>query len=80
MVTNRELIKFHGLVGEYIKEKRESKNMSQATLANKCGINQSQLSRMEAGERCPSLYLMLKVCIALKICIGKLLKLTTKLG
>ncbi len=38
-------------VGEYIRNKRQEKGMSQRQLSAVCGISNSEISRIEAGER-----------------------------
>lgn len=38
-------------VGERIREARRRQGLSQVALANKLGIDQSEISRIESGER-----------------------------
>jgi len=71
----KELIKFHGRIGERIKKVRESRQCSQKQLSERSGLSQSQLSRIEAGERAASLYSLNKIANALHISPGYLMKL-----
>tara|TARA_B100001778_G_C18052297_1_gene390360 strand:+ start:180 stop:467 length:288 start_codon:yes stop_codon:yes gene_type:complete len=54
-----------------IQEKRNKQNLSQAELANKAGITQQQLSRLETGSN-------YNVSTLLKVCHALGLKLTLK--
>ena len=50
-----------------LKEIRENKNMTQATLANLCGVTQASISQIESMERTPSVKLIEKIAQALNI-------------
>jgi transcriptional regulator with XRE-family HTH domain len=41
---------FMKAVGQKIREVRQAKNLSQEELANECGIDYSQINRMELGK------------------------------
>ena len=69
-----ELVKFHGRIGEKIKSVREARLCSQKTLSQRSGLSQSQLSRIEAGERAASLYSLNKIADALRVTPGYLMK------
>lgn len=47
---------FNKLFGEFIKQKRISKNWSQSELADKLNNNFQNISRLERGEISPTLY------------------------
>jgi len=64
---NKELIKFHGNVGKRIRKAREMRLYSQAKLSRRSGLSQSQISRIEAGERAASLYSITKIASALQV-------------
>ena len=49
------------LIGQTIKEKRKRKNMTQFMLAEKVGMHEKQISRIEAGVCIPSLMSFLKI-------------------
>lgn len=49
-------------IGEQIKKAREEKGLSQRQLAKIAGTNSSGLSKIEAGEREPSLKILKKIC------------------
>lgn len=68
--------KFHGAVGDRIRTIRESKECSQKTLSRRSGLSQSQLSRIEAGERAASLISLTKIARALRITPGYLMKIS----
>ena len=48
--------------GKYLKEKREEKKMFQQEVADKVGIVQSYVSRIEKGERNIDFALGIKIC------------------
>ena len=72
--NGKELIIFHGRIGERIKKVRESRDCSQKQLSKRSGLSQSQLSRIEAGERAASLYSLSKIAGALRVSPGYLMK------
>jgi DNA-binding XRE family transcriptional regulator len=43
------------IVGANVREVRQSRGWSQATLGQKAGLRQGYISAIERGERCPSL-------------------------
>lgn len=59
-------------IGKQVKEYREKKGFTQIQLAEKSGLQQSQISRLEAGEHSPSFKTLEKVAKALDIHIGNL--------
>ena len=69
-----ELVKFHGRVGEKIRKVREARLCSQKLLSQRSGLSQSQLSRIEAGERAASLFSLNKIADALRVSPGYLMK------
>lgn len=38
-------------IGEFIKEKRKERHLSQRELASKCDISNAEISRIESGDR-----------------------------
>ena len=63
------------MIGIKIKNARENKNMSIYELANKSGVSDSYLSRLEKGQRkAPSLSTVIKIVTALEISIEDLIK------
>lgn len=64
----------HVQFGKFIRDARELKGLYQAELAEKVGIVQSYLSRLERGERDIDLALALKLCDALNIDIQDFIK------
>ena len=71
---NDELMKFHGNVGERIRKTRKARLYSQAKLSRRSGLSQSQLSRIETGERHASLYSITKIADALQVSPDYLIK------
>jgi transcriptional regulator with XRE-family HTH domain len=59
--------KFQEALGERIKRIRLEKNMSQTLLAEHCGIEKANLSRIESGQANPTVLTLLKISIALKV-------------
>jgi transcriptional regulator with XRE-family HTH domain len=59
-------------LGGTIKKKRTEKGLTQAQLAEKSGLQQSHISRLEAGRYSPSWKTLGKIAEALGIEIGDL--------
>ena len=53
------------ILGEKIKEQRKRKCISQAELAEKTGLHEKQIYRIEAGKNSPSFHTVLKIIHAL---------------
>lgn len=47
--------------GNFIREKRQSKGLSQMELASSIGLTQSHFSRLESGERSADLAMMINL-------------------
>ena len=56
------------------KEKRLEKGLSHQTLADMAGLNRSTISRVESGERTPTITVCLKIAQALDIKLYSLLQ------
>ncbi len=54
-------------IGQRIHDLRESKNLSQKEVIEKCGLHKGSYSKIESGSRCPSLRTLLKIAIALEV-------------
>lgn len=59
-------------IGNKVKEYRENKNLTQSELAEKSGLRQPQISRLEAGVHSPSFKTLQKLANALDIAVGDL--------
>ena len=57
----------------YIREWRESKNLTQEQLAGRLGVTRAALSRWEGGQRRPDLDTLQVICEALRISLEQLL-------
>lgn len=57
-----------------LKEARLAKGISHQTLADMAGVNRSTVSRIESGERVPTITVCLKVAEALELKLHSLLK------
>ena len=60
--------------GLVLKKARERRKLTQAALANKVGVHQVTIARLETGERRPSMDLLQRLAKALKVRVGDLLK------
>ena len=60
--------------GERLKELREKKGFNQLQFSEKCGIENSHLSRLESGKREPGLYMLELIAKGLGITVAELLK------
>jgi transcriptional regulator with XRE-family HTH domain len=59
--------------GKQLREVRESKNLSQESLANKAEISISQVSRLERGLLNPTLSTIIQLSSALNVPVDELL-------
>jgi ribosome-binding protein aMBF1 (putative translation factor) len=66
------LQKWMTYIGKRIKEERETAKLSQVELAEKSGLPQSHISRLENGQHSPTRLTLEKIAKALKIDVGKL--------
>ena len=66
--------KFQEALGGRIKKIRLDKNMSQTLLANECGIEKANLSRIESGQANPTVLTLLKISAALQVPIVEFFK------
>ena len=66
--------KFQEALGERIKKIRLDKNMSQTLLANQCGIEKANLSRIESGQANPTVLTLLKISDALQVPVVEFFK------
>jgi len=58
--------------GDRVRARRDALALSQEGLALKAGINRTYIASLEAGQRNPSLDLMSRLAIALRIDLGEL--------
>lgn len=59
-------------MGQKIKSKRQEQGFCQSELAERVGVNQSQISHIEKGTRNPSVDLLLKIARVLNCDINDL--------
>ena len=59
--------------GEFIKERRKAKNLTQADLAEKIYVSEKTISKWECGNGFPDTSLILPLCQALDINANELL-------
>ncbi|UOF90834.1 helix-turn-helix domain-containing protein [Fodinisporobacter ferrooxydans] len=62
------------MYGKNIKRIRESRNMTQTELAERVGVTQEHISRLENEDRNPSFPLLEKIADSLKVPITDLLQ------
>ena len=58
--------------GDRVRTRRQDLNLSQEALGSKAGINRTYIASLEAGQRNPSLDLMARLAIALRVDLGDL--------
>jgi transcriptional regulator with XRE-family HTH domain len=58
--------------GDRVRAQRQRLALSQEALANKASINRTYIASLEAGQRNPSLDVMARLALALKIDLGDL--------
>lgn len=52
-------------LGKRIREIRQSKQLRQINVVEKCGLNKGSYSKIESGQRYPTLHTLYKIAIAL---------------
>ena len=57
-----------------LKKARERRKLTQQELADKIGVHQVTIARLETGKRQPSMDLLHRLAKALKVKVGELLK------
>ena len=59
--------------GKRIRYLRDRKGFSQEAIADEAGLDRAHMGRIERGERSPSLTLIYRLCLALRLPPNKLL-------
>ena len=62
--------------GAAVREERTNQGIAQETLAHMAGIERSHMGKIERGEHVPTLPLILKISMALKISAAELIAAT----
>lgn len=57
-------------IGKRIKELRELKGISQVELAAACNFEKSNMSRIEAGNTCPSIFTLFKIAQNIEVSLS----------
>lgn len=57
--------------GEFVKSGRLRLNLTQGDVAERIGVNQGYISRVESGEREPTVTIALKLCEVLNLDINE---------
>ncbi len=60
-------INFKNVVGKKVRALRRGAGLSQETLAERCGIFRTYLSRIESGEANPTLVVLVSLATALNV-------------
>ena len=60
-------------LGLLVREKRQSRGISQEELAGRSGLDRTYISGVERGVRNPSLVALLKIAVGLKMSVAQLL-------
>jgi len=58
------------LISDILRKFRHEKNLSQAELAGRLGIEQSYISLLEVGKRKPSVIMLIRIADALEVSPG----------
>lgn len=58
------------LISDILRKFRHEKNLSQAELAGRLGIEQSYISLLEVGKRTPSILMLIRIADALEVSPG----------
>ena len=58
------------LISDIIRKFRHEKNLSQADLGGRLGIEQSYISLLEVGKRTPSVMMLIRIAAALEVSPG----------
>ena len=61
------------LIGQFLKEQRKLKKLTQQELANKLGVSEKTISKWECGNGLPDATLMIPLCDELGISVNELL-------
>jgi len=70
---NRNDKHFLQRVGDRVRERRTGMNLTQATLAEKCGLHRTFIGSVERGERNLALLSLRKIAVALRVTPAELL-------
>jgi transcriptional regulator with XRE-family HTH domain len=70
---NRNDKQFLQRVGDRVRERRTSLHLTQATLAEKCGLHRTFIGSVERGERNLALLSLRKIAVALRMTPAELL-------
>lgn len=60
------------LISDILRKFRNEKNLSQAELAGRLGIEQSYISLLEVGKRTPSIIMLIKIADAMEVSPGEM--------
>ena len=70
---NKKELELLNKLADKVKSKRLLLNLSQETLADKCGLDRTYISLVERSKRNPSYLSLIKLCNGLEIDIKELL-------
>lgn len=74
VMSNVILEKTYAQIGQRIREIRISRKISQIELATRCGVEPSNLNRIEHGKANPTVRTLHLIAIALGVGLAKLVK------
>lgn len=75
--TTDDIAQFYATIGKHIKVMRVIGDLNQRELAERAGIDQATMSRIEAGKQHISLHTLYTIADALAIPVSALLPTTT---
>jgi transcriptional regulator with XRE-family HTH domain len=70
----KEKLDFQEKLGMHIRNVRKSLNLTQEEVAQRSGIERANIARTETGKKNPTLFMLKKLSVAMKIDLQKLLK------
>ncbi|MEJ0010881.1 MAG: helix-turn-helix transcriptional regulator [Alphaproteobacteria bacterium] len=73
-MRDKDAEKIAATLARLLREKRLEEGLSHQTLADLSGVSRSMISRMESGERSPTVIFCLKLAKALRIPLSDMLR------
>lgn len=77
---NRDETDFLRRLGDRVRERRTARNLTQAALADACGLHRTFIGSVERGERNVAILSLKKIASALRVAPAELLTETETVG
>ena len=62
------------MLGELLRKARLKAGLTQETLAHKAGVSRQYVSLLELGEKSPTIDVLLRLCLAMQVSAGDLVR------